>query len=271
MLPLLLYLPEDSTLKLPKIPPNTEISPLGIPRFKEGGSEAVLLIHGFRGLTQEFYYLFDRISEEGYTVSLPRLPGHGTNAADFHASNGSDWLRKVTDEYILLKTKYAKVHIAGLSMGGLLTLILAQEFTPDSICLMAPAISIRHKLIHHIHFLKYIKPYANGEWDEEKEKDPLRKALGREYWAKTDTWKLADMMKLRKRALENLSRVGSRTLTIVSEGDKTVAPDAVEIISNGISSKNIEHLILEKSPHVLVNGCEKEEVADRLIEWLKQE
>lgn len=258
-------------MKLLKLPSDTVISPLGIPRFKEGGSESVLLIHGFRGLTQEFYYLFDRLVESGYTVSLPRLPGHGTNAADFHASDAEDWLRKVTDEYLLLKTKYKKVHIAGLSMGGLLTLILAQEFTPDSICLMAPAITIRHKLINHIHLLKYLAPFADGAWDEEKEEDPLRKALGREYWAKTDTWKLADMMSLRKRALKNLSRVGSRTLTIVSEGDKTVAPDAVEIISKGISSKHIEHVILEKSPHVIVNGCEKEEVADRLIEWFKQE
>lgn len=258
-------------MKIPRIPSDTRISPLGIPRFKEGGSEAILLIHGFRGLTQEFYYLFDRISEEGYTVSLPRLPGHGTNAADFHASTGDDWLRRVMDEYLLLKTKYEKVHIAGLSMGALLSLILAQEFNPASLCLMAPAISIRHKLINYIHVLKYLFPFADGQWDEEKEEDPLRKSLGREYWAKTDTWKLADMMSLRKRALRNLSRVEARTLTIVSEADKTVAPDAVEIISKGISSKNIEHLILKKSSHVLVNSYEKEIVADRLIEWFKQE
>jgi len=258
-------------MKISRIPSDTKISPLAIPRFREGGPEAVLLIHGFRGLTQEFYYLFDRICDAGYTVSLPRLPGHGTNAADFHASSDEDWLRRVTDEYLLLKTKYQKVHIAGLSMGGLLALILGEEFTPDSLCLMAPAITIRHKLIDHIHALKYLAPFVKGDWDEEKEENPLRVTLGREYWAKTDTWKLADMMSLRKRALKNLSRVESRTLTIVSEADKTVAPDAVEIISKGISSKNIEHVILKKSPHVIVNGCEKEEVADRLIEWLKQE
>ena len=57
----------------------------------------------------------------------------------------------------------------------------------------------------------------------------------------------------------------------MSEGDKTVAPDAVQIIENGIKSTLKEHLILQDSPHVLVNGCEKEIVADRIIDWLKKE
>ncbi|MDC7233222.1 MAG: alpha/beta fold hydrolase [Spirochaetales bacterium] len=254
-----------------KIPSKTALSPLGKPRFHEGGQEAVLLIHGFRGIAQEFYYLFDRIAEAGYTVSLPRLPGHGTNAADFHASGAEDWLRRVTDEYLLLRTKYEKVHIAGLSMGGLLTLILAEEFNPASIAVMAPAISIRHKMIKLVPVLKHFIPYLPAKWDETREEDPLRQELGREYWAQTDTRKLSDMMALRKIALKNLRKVESRTLTIVSEADKTVAPDAVEIISKGIRSKQIEQIILKESPHVLVDGCEREEVADRLLKWFKQE
>ncbi len=242
-----------------------------MPRFKEGGPEAVLLIHGFTGIAQEFYYLFDRLADEGYTVSLPRLPGHGTNIEDFKASTASDWLRRVTDEYLLLKTKYEKVHVAGLSMGGLLALILAEEFTPDSLTVMAPAISIRNRAVHISGWLKHLIPVIKGDWDAEKEKDELRREHGKVYWTKNYTGKVAEMMKLRKRALKNLSMVESRILTIVSEGDKTVAPDALNIIESGISSTVKEHLILKDSPHVLVNGCDREEVADRLIGWFKQE
>jgi carboxylesterase len=105
----------------------------------------------------------------------------------------------------------------------------------------------------------------------ENEKDPDRRAIGMEYWAKTDLFKVSDMMVLRKRALTNLREVDSPTLTIVSEGDKTVAPDAVQIIEKGISSTRKEHLILKESPHVLVNGLEKELVADRIIDWFRKE
>jgi len=258
-------------MKLNRIPPETKISPLGMSRFREGGENAVLLIHGFTALTYEFDYLMERISAEGYTVSLPRLPGHGTNSRDFHESTGNDWLRCVMDEYLLLRTKYKTVSICGLSLGGLLTLILAELFDPEKIVVMAPAISIRNKTAFLSPLLKYIKPVVNGSWDPAREEDPRRMEIGMEYWNRTDVAKVADMIGLRKKALANLSQVDCPTLTIVSEGDKTVAPDAVQIIENGIKSTLKEHLILQDSPHVLVNGCEKEIVADRIIDWLKKE
>jgi carboxylesterase len=261
----------ERNMNLMKIPSETRISPLGQPLFHKGGDDAVLLIHGFTGLTSNFFYLYDRLVSEGYTVSLPRLPGHGSNARDFHESTGQDWLRCVLDEYILLQSRYRNVYIAGLSMGGLLTLILAEIFDPRAIVVMAPAISIRKRQVYKSPYLKYIIPTLKGSWQEEEEEDEERKALGREYWVRTDVAKVADMIGLRKRALAHLSQVTSPTLTIVSDGDKTVAPDAVPIIENGISSSRKKHMLLKKSPHVLVNGCDRAEIAGRIIDWFKKE
>jgi len=258
-------------MRLKRIPPETKISPLGMSRFREGGEDAVLLIHGFTGLTYEFDYLLDRLAAEGYTVSLPRLPGHGTNARDFHESTGEDWLRRVMDEYLMLKTKYRTVTVAGLSMGGVLTLLLAEIFEPDRIVVMAPAISIRDRNVYLTPLLKYFVSSVKGSWNPDREEDPGRLEIGMEYWKRSDVAKVADLIALRKRALANLSRVDCPILTIVSEGDKTVAPDAVGIIEKGIKSRVKEHIILKDSPHVLVNGCEKELIADRIIDWLKKE
>ncbi len=256
-------------MNLDRIPAETTIFPMARPLFRECGPDAVLLIHGFTSTPAEFAYLFDRLTEAGYTVSVPRLPGHGTNARDFHESTGEDWLRRAMDEYLLLKTRYRSVSVAGLSMGALIALILAETFDPRKTALLAPAISIRNRTVHFSPLLKYFVPSVPGSWREEEEEDPERIACGREYWARTDIAKVADMMALRKRALRNLSRVVSPTLTIVSEGDKTVAPDAISIVEGKISSDTREHLVLKKSGHVIVNDCEKETVADRLIEWLK--
>lgn len=256
-------------MNLDRIPAETSVFPMARPLFRECGPDAVLLVHGFTSSPDEFRYLFDRLTEAGYTVSVPRLPGHGTNARDFHESTGEDWLRRAMDEYLMLKTRFRSVSVAGLSMGALITLILAETFDPRKIALLAPAISIYNKRVHFSPLLKYIVPSVPGSWREEDEDDPLRIAMGREYWARTDTAKVADMMSLRRRALRNLSRVSAPTLTIVSEGDKTVAPDAVSIVEEKISSQTRERLILKRSGHVIVNDCEKETVADRLIEWLK--
>jgi carboxylesterase len=175
------------------------------------------------------------------------------------------------DEYLLLKSNYKKVHIAGLSMGGMLTLILGGTFHPDSLALMAPAISIRNKMAYTSVFMKYIVPSVKGCWNEEDESDPLRIAMGKEYWKRNNLWKVADMITLRRQALKNLAQVECPVLTIVSNADMTVAPDAIDIVKKGVSSKVLEELVLEKSPHVLINGSDREKVANRLIQWFQQE
>ena len=252
-----------------KIPASTSISPLGQSLFHKGGDEAVLLIHGHRGITGEFSYLFNRMVDEGYTISCPRLPGHGTNRYDFHESGYRDWLRCVIDEYLDLKSRYKKVYVAGLSMGGVLALLLAENFNPDRIALMAPAVLISNKLFYTAPFLKHFVKSVKSGWSPDDEELAERKALGKEYWAFYDTAKIEDLIKLQKMAAKKLRDVTAPALTIVSLGDKTVPPEAADIIEKGIASTETKRVVLKKSPHVVVDGCDKEEVADEVIAWFK--
>jgi carboxylesterase len=258
-------------MRFEKIPETTFVFPLGQPRFHEGNkNEAVLLVHGHRGLAGEFSYIFDRMVREGYTVSLPRLPGHGTNRYDFHESDYRDWLRCVTDEYLNLKSRCEKVYIAGLSMGGVLALLLAERFQPDKIALLAPAMAVRNKGFYAAPFIKYFVKSIQSTWTPEDEESEERKALGREYWESYDTAKLHDLIILQKMAGKKLRDVSSPTLTIVSLADKTVPPEVAEAIEGKIRSREKKRVVLEKSPHVLVDGCEKERVADEVIAWFKE-
>ena len=53
------------------------------PHFFQGGDKAILLIHGYTGSPREMLWLGTQLHKAGYTVSIPRLPGHGTNKEDF--------------------------------------------------------------------------------------------------------------------------------------------------------------------------------------------
>lgn len=75
----------------------------------EGNDDAVLLIHGFTGSPFELKELAHRLNEGGYTVDVPRLPGHGTVIEDMLETRYQDWLRRVVDTYIDLKSRYRKV------------------------------------------------------------------------------------------------------------------------------------------------------------------
>ena len=53
-------------------------------------------------------------------------------------SNWHDWLRKSLESYLNLKSYYEKVYVIGLSMGGVLTALIAEKFEPEKIVLAAP-------------------------------------------------------------------------------------------------------------------------------------
>ena len=122
-------------MRLQNIPNTTMVKPVFLPQFYEGGSTAVLIIHGYTGAPFEMSYLAERLNKAGFTVSVPRLPGHGTNGRDFLESGWKDWLRACVDAYLNLKAYYKTVYITGLSMGGVLTILLAAKFKPEKIIL----------------------------------------------------------------------------------------------------------------------------------------
>ena len=213
-------------------------------------------------------YLGHMLNKAGFTVSIPRLPGHGTNSIDFQNSNWKDWLRKVTDEYINLKYKYEEVYISGLSMGGVLTLILASKFKPQKIALAAPAVEAKDRKIKLTPYLKYFIKKMDRRNKETYEDENL-KELAKEYWHYNWVNKAADLRKLQKISLKCLPQVEADTLTILSKTDGSVPIKVGKIIENQINSKNKKTIILEKSKHVLVNDIKREYVAQEIIKWFK--
>ncbi len=252
------------------IPENTMIAaPECEEHWFEGGSTAVLTIHGYTGSPHDMLYLGKRLNKAGYTVYIPRLPGHGTNHSDFLNSDWNDWLRKCVDAYLLLKKKFEKVYVTGLSMGGVLTLLIASKFNPEKIALAAPAVEAANNAIKLTPVLKHFKKVLPKD-AEVTYKEAYLNYLQKEYWCNNWPTKLADLLKLQTLSKERLESIHSDCLTIVSKNDKSVPLKAAEIIDKGISSSVKKTIVLEHSPHVVVNDCEKELVADEIIAWFNE-
>ncbi len=65
------------------------------------------------------------LNGRGYTVLGVRLSGHATRPADMLRSHWQDWLLSVEDGYDLLRSCTERIYLAGLSMGGVLSLTYA--------------------------------------------------------------------------------------------------------------------------------------------------
>ena len=238
--------------------------------YLEGtNGEAVLVQHGYNGYPGELYDLARRINKEGYTVVVPRLPGHGTNGKDFRQTNWRIWLEYYRTEYLNLQAQYEKITVLGLSMGGVLSLIAAAEFNPEKAILLAPAMAIANKIFYLTPILKFIMPKIKRNRPPESGEDEDRIVLAEEYWNHFYSGQISGVNRLMRTAKSRLGEVECPVYFMLSEKDKTVPLSAGDVIEKGLKISPVK-LILKNSPHVVFEGPEKEFAINQVVSWLEE-
>lgn len=100
--------------------------------FKAESSKAtVILIHGLTGTPNEMRYLANFFCRKGYSVVCPRLAHHGEPIHILMHAKWQEFYESVRQALFKIPSDQT-VFAAGLSMGALLALMLAEEF-PDRI------------------------------------------------------------------------------------------------------------------------------------------
>lgn len=242
--------------------------PVGLPVFLSGGEDAVMIVHGFTGITGELRYAAERLWERGYTVSLPRLPGHGTWGEDFLRTGRRDWLRRAEDEYLDLACRFRRVHLVGLSMGALLVLLIGSRYETGKLVLAAPAVTNTDRTIRFAPLLRRFRPVLPKD-DYRFSGPPEQAGIAREYWSRTWVAPAAELYRLQKEARKALPRVGAEALIIVSEADDTVPLEAADIVEGGMAPGRTRRVVLRESGHVVLNDVERERALDEIIRWLE--
>ena len=87
------------------------------PYSHQGGPTGVLLCHGFTGSPGSLRPWAEYLAAEGLTVSLPRLPGHGTTWQEMNRTRWEDWYAEVDRAFGELQATSDDIFLMGLSMG----------------------------------------------------------------------------------------------------------------------------------------------------------
>ena len=69
----------------------TPVKPHAEPLSIDGGRIGVLLSHGFTGSPASMKPWGQDLADHGFTVRVPRLPGHGTHWRDLNRVGWDDW------------------------------------------------------------------------------------------------------------------------------------------------------------------------------------
>ncbi|MBW3576515.1 MAG: alpha/beta fold hydrolase [Actinobacteria bacterium] len=91
----------------------------------ERGEIGVAVIHGFTGNPMATRPLGEAIAEAGYTVEVPRLPGHGTHWRDLARLRYPNLRRGAERTFDDLADRCGKVVLVGFSLGGTIALDIA--------------------------------------------------------------------------------------------------------------------------------------------------
>lgn len=244
---------------------NAQIDPI----FKKGKADAaVLLLHGFTGTPDCMRPLANHLHYLGFTVSVPLLAGHGTTRENLEKSTWEDWYETAQRTYTELQEKHSHIFIAGLSLGALLTLKLAEDHPQavDAIACLSTPLHLKswvHWLLPLIVHTPLGQVYRYQRKMDIDIKDPL---------AKKNFWNIGDMpisciysiTQLQKVVQQKLTRITAPTLLMHSRYDSTAPYDSMGIISNKIASRITETVTLENSFHQITLDYERSLVSQKV-------
>ena len=208
-------------------------------------SIGILLVHGFTGSPASMRPWAHFMNELGYTVRVPRLPGHGRNWEDLNAVSWEEWPARVVQDLQALRTTCSKVFVFGLSMGGGTTLNVAENNLVDGIVLVNPMIHIPGIQIKFAPVLAILKKGMPSVGNDIKKPDVTE-------WGYDvlPTRGVLQLNKLLKSTKANLAKVTAPTLLFHSVEDHVLPISNSDIIMSGISSSNKQRIEMTNSYHV---------------------
>jgi carboxylesterase len=253
-----------------RIPSDTRVLPTAAPLRTPGPGGSALVLHGFTGWPGEMAFLGDRLAGAGLAVSIPRLPGHGTNGLDFLQTGWRDWLRAAVDAYLELAAAHPRVHVVGFSMGGLLAILLASRFPVARLALVAPGVRINNPLLPLAPVLApFMRRARRPDAVPRGLVDPDDEAvLAREYWSWRFGSQSASFLRLQRAANRRLHLVTAETLVVLGANDPTVPLSAWDFIRARIGSRVLERAVFPQSSHQVLSGDERGQASEAIVHWL---
>ena len=227
------------------------------------GRFGALLLHGLTGTPDEVQPLAETFEKRGWDVVAPLLPGHGTRVEDLRRRTFGDWFGAALEAWDRLGSRAKGTRfVAGVSMGGLLTLHLAHERAEEvaAIAVLAPALALvsqrSAEVALRLSRLPWLPPFL--EITPKGRMDRVTPAYDR-----IATRAVGELVKLQRIVRAELAEIRVPTLILEGALDRTVAPGTGEAIERTLGAPVKRRRIFDDGHHVLTEGsCAPEVLAE---------
>jgi carboxylesterase len=221
-----------------------------------------LLIHGFTGTPKEMRWMGEYLSDLGFTSLGVRLTCHATQPEDMIRSRYTDWMASVEDGYHLLSGISDCIFLVGLSMGGVLALLMASQLKVAGVFAMSTPYRLpddpRLKYLTQISkFLKFLP--KNDETPDAGWFDKQAFATHVSY-PMNPVRSIAELNLLLGEMQKALPKVDVPVFLVHSRNDNYVFKDSMQQIHNLLGTRDKTMLWVEGSGHVIPREPAREQV-----------
>jgi carboxylesterase len=259
--------------------------------FLPGGKDAVLLIHGLTGTPAEMRAIGKRLANRGFSVMCPQLAGHCGDVAELKRSTWRDWYGSIERAFEALKQAHGRVYVAGLSMGALIALKLAEEkgSRVDGLGLLSTTFfydgwnipHFRRRLLLPIvlysplrYFLSWRETSPYGIKCERTRAAVHAVLTNRDAKAaekvgtfRTSAITIHESIRLIRAARKALAGVHVPALIVHSTEDDMASVKNAHYVAGRISSRKVETYFVDDTYHVLTMDKRKNDIAQRLADF----
>ena len=217
------------------------------PFSHDGSRVGVLLSHGFTGSPKSMRPWAEHLASAGYTVRLPRLPGHGTTWQEMNRTRWEDWYAVLDRDFRELHEQCDRVFVGGLSMGGTLVTRLAQVHGPrvSGLMLVNPAYTVKDPRLKALPVLQALVPSLPGIGNDIK-----KPGQDEGCYDRIPLKALYSQTKLWAEVVRDLPEVTQPVILWHSPEDHVVPPASSELLLARISSTDVAENLLRDSYHV---------------------
>lgn len=234
------------------------------PYHHEGGKVGVLLCHGFTGTPQALRPWAEFLARAGLTVSLPRLPGHGTTWQEMSHTGWEDWYGELEHAFGELRGRCPDTFVMGLSLGGCMALRLAEVHgdAVRGVVAVNPSIVNDVPLLRLAPLLKWVVPSVPGVANDIKKEGVTELAYDR-----TPVRAAATLPRLWSLVQSELHKVTQPVLVYHSPQDHVVKPASVRLLRERLGD-NLTVVELPNSYHVATLDNDAETIFQGSLEFI---
>lgn len=237
----------------------------------ESKKVGIVFVHGFTGSPASMRPWAHFFQERGYTVRVPRIPGHGTRWEDLNEVRWPEWPEKVLQEIEELAPLCEHIFIFGLSKGGANTLYVASTIAESVHNEKLRGIVLVNPMIHipgiRIKFAPLIARFVKGL---PSVGDDIKKPGVDEHgYDMLPTRGVLQLAKFLKEVRNRLPKVKIPLLLFHSVDDHVLPVSNTEIILAEVGSERKNRVTLTNSYHVATLDYDAEIIFSQSLDFVQ--